>query len=219
MHLRARAETIPGLLVISALFATLPRIAAAQTLWRPPRLPVAQVDTSTPSAILLPRFELGPVTIIFEETPLRTVQRALPGGRIGEAGEADGYVAWLCYVLGSGSDRSVLWLESFEQGGPENAIMGFTLLPVGPTARVDPRCADTRSSGARLRLSLPIRLGTSSEQLLRELGKPTEQHGDTLAYFHQTDLASEKRTVYSNLCVVLRAGRVIRIDVWHFSAS
>ncbi len=208
-----------AVLAITALCSLPLQPAEAQALWHPPALPVDQIRRSTPHPVFVPNFKLGAVTVTLEETPLRAVQRAFPGGRIGQAGEADGYVAWLCYVLRSRSQRSILWLQSFEQGGDQNAIMGFTLLPLAPNAPADARCAGLPDSVVDLRLPYPIQLGASDSQVVAALGQPTEQRGDTLGYFYQTELPSGDRTVFSNLCVILRARRVVRIDVWHFSAS
>jgi len=213
------ATLTAGILAVSALCALPVRPAAAQALWRPPEDLFREGPDSFPRGILLSHFKLGPVAVTLYETPFREVQRAFPGSAVGEAGDAD-YVAWLCYVFGTGSQRSMVWLESGESGGRDGPIMGFTLLRISSTAQVDARCARFPGSGDALRLPLPIALGASRSQIVRVFGPPYEEHGDTLLYFRETELPErpiELRTVDTFLSILLRGGAVVRIDAWEFS--
>jgi hypothetical protein len=213
-------------LAVSVLCALPLRPSSAQTLWRPPEPLFERIERTTAARFLLSHFRLGPVTVTFEQTPLGEVQRAFPGSEVGEAGDAAGYVAWLCYVFGSGSHRSILWLQSGEMGGNENAVMGFTLLRMALTAQADRRCLGLPDSAAELGLPGPVQLGATRSQIIRALGRPSEEHGDTLGYFYRRHFPAQGRTpadsgydVTGSLCILLRAGRAIRLEVWKLSTT
>jgi hypothetical protein len=198
----------------------------AQAYWHPPTPLFERIERATASQVLLSRFTLGPVTVTLEQTPLSEVERAFPRSRIQAAGDAAEYVAWLCYTWGLGSQRSVLWVESGELGGNAQAVLGFTLLRVPATARVDRRCSSLPDSGPGLRLPHPMRLGATRSDVIHALGNPSEEHGDTLGYFYEGHFLPDRRTpgdtgydVTSSLCILLRAGRVVRIEVWKVSTT
>jgi len=198
---------------------------SAQTYWQPPQVLWPRGVLATVPNVLLREFNLGSVRIRFNETTLATVGDTFPGGRYGQSGDAGDYLRWLCYVSGAGAERSVLWLQSDEMGGG-TWVMGFALQQVPETASVDSRCANLPASGSALQLPKPLRLGTTRSEVVRLLGPPSYEHGDTLAYAHEHHVPPPQGKagaygydVTSEVDLVLSGDRVMSLQVWYLEST
>jgi hypothetical protein len=79
----------------------------------------------------------------------------------------------------------VLWLESGEIDG--GSVGSFQWRRVGPNTRFDKRCRMLPRTNSRIKLPIPLHLGTTETEALQILGQPTARHGDTLLYVHERD--------------------------------
>jgi hypothetical protein len=94
------------------------------------------------------------LSVVLEQTSLRSVQKAL-GGTIGSEGDASDYVQWLCLSGTTANQRWVLWLEAGEiDGGNVGAVV---LRQIAPGTKLDPRCT-VLQSGEGVRFPCPCGL-------------------------------------------------------------
>jgi hypothetical protein len=134
------------------------------------------------------------------------------GGKVGAAGNASNWHAWLC-LHGSGTAGPwVLWLESDEVDGPY--IGGFQLRRVSRSARFDDRCAALPDM-AKIEMPIGLALGTPKTRVIRVLGRPTTRAGNVLLYEHEHNelIRGEEFTSFNSVTVELRDGVVSAIDV------
>jgi len=189
----------------------------------PPDQPGAGAGAATLARMPASRLRLGALDIVLEETTLAQVQAALAAGRIAERGDAGDHILWLCYTVEGEHARQRLWLvSSGELGGAEHVVDGVAAAVVPAGAPVPASCP---LLPARLTLSLDreIWLGLTRDELIRRLGKPSEERGEALDFAYdggiklapgRPESADEQELdldVTSTLRVELSEGRAARL--------
>ena len=157
-------------------------------------------------APLLDSLRVGSVEVRLEETSLDSVARALSLGQVRESGDAGGYEAALCYALPDSSGFAVLRLVSTELGGPNRAVMQFSMKS-DRTAPASAHCPLLRHT--EVHLPRGLRLGLGRADVIRLFGKPTSAIRQTLVYETRTE-AGEWPTI-AHLELLMRDDRVVSI--------
>jgi hypothetical protein len=189
------------------------RQAGTQTLWEPPKeLSVPDNHGPTVDRELITSLRVGELTVVLEETKLSDVQSHL-GGTVGQRGDASGALAWLCLHGRHDGGSWALWLEAGEiHGGNIGALQ---LRHVNASTQFDSRCQVIGSTRG-VELVRGIRLGLSSAQTIKILGRPTTAADDTLLYAHehQEPIRGEIATASNRLTIRFRKAVLDAVDVW-----
>lgn len=196
---------------------------ADETPLPPPDLPANAAGAATLARMPASRLRLGALDIVLEETTLARVQEALGAGTIAERGAAGERILWLCYTIEGEHGRQRLWLvSSGELGGADHVVDGIAAAFVPAGAPVPASCP---LLPARLTLALDreIWLGLTRDELIRRLGKPSQERGAALDFAYDGGIklaggepssADEQELdldVTSNLRVELSDGRATRL--------
>jgi hypothetical protein len=194
-----------------------PRIStdSAQGTWNPPRFPGRGINgAATLSEDWMTTLRIGTQQIVFEQTPLDSLQLLLHTGPIGQAGDAGAFVQWLCFNGGTGHDQWVLWLEAGEMDAGTISI--FHIVSVPPDSRIDHRCTELHSADT---LALPrgLSLGQEESTVHRLMGPPSGSVGDTLVYSFERRPPA-KAAVRTSIVLVTSARRLVQILGWRSSA-
>jgi hypothetical protein len=167
---------------------------------------------------MITKLHVSDWNIVLEETELEVV-RAHLGGEIGSHGDASESLGWLCLYGSDEAGRWVLWLESGEIDG--GSVGSFLWRRVGPNTRFDKRCRMLPKVGSRIKLPIPIRLGTTETKALQILGRPTARHRHALVYVHEHEesIHNEPYTSTNTVVVEFRRGLVWAIEVHQTNQS
>ena len=155
--------------------------AAAETTPPPFKLnPAAAASTlRAPLAIDL---RLGRLSVRFERTTLREMQRAVGSGQIAHRGDAGESTYWLCYEGTVDSKSARLWLVAGEINGPEHTIGAFQLQEAGPGPASAADCPPLPASLQPIKLGPAAVLGFTSDAAIARLGEPSSKGADALTY-------------------------------------
>lgn len=208
-----------GIRLTIFIFVTCPvwgQIAADSTphdgplVWHPPQVefPDALPRPTVPKEMIT-TLRVAKVPVVLEKTELKDVQRRLPGGIIGQSGDASEAVAWLCFYGSDENGRWAFWLDSSEIGGLR-WIDGFTLQRIGNNTRMDRRCRMIREDEGGIELPIALRLGQTEMQVRKILGRPTVKYRSTLIFDHQhEETVHNEHVTVSNLVAVSFRGGVV----------
>ncbi len=160
---------------------------------------------------MIASLRLSGLNIPLEETEMDTLQAKF-GGEVGARGDASESLRWLCLHGADEVGPWVLWLESGEIDGPR--IGGFLWRRVFGTPVYDTRCGALPDT-AKVVLPINLTLGTSRDELLKVLGKPTWQKENIFLYEHEHEetIRGEPFDSWNSVIVAMRNGVVDAIDV------
>lgn len=146
--------------------------------------------------------QLGPLSVVLEETTLSDVRELLGAGRIDHLPGADRGLAWLCFTVGS--ER--LWLANNPTHG------GFAIQDVSaiaqPGASPSAACPKLAVDPARLALDDGIWLGRTTAAVQKIIGAEVKFSGFHMLYEHERPV-SGGHVVDTRLVLEFREGRVI----------
>jgi hypothetical protein len=185
----------------------------APLVWKP--VSVLHLDIlpkATVPKAMITKLHLSDLTILLEQTQLEAVQAHF-GGQVGSDGDASESLSWVCLYGSDTAGRWVLWLESGEIDG--GSVGSFQWRRVPPNSRFDERCRRLPQVSGRIKLPIPLRLGSTETKALQILGQPTARHGDTLLYVHEREefVNNKPHTSTNTVVVVVRRGMVWAIEV------
>ena len=165
---------------------------------------------------MVTELEVSGFKIELEETALTDAQAHL-GGTIKHGGDAAESLHWLCYQLGGRNHRSLLWLFSGEMNG--GAVGGFQWSAIASDANSNPGCVTL--TGGSVRLPHNLRPGMSISLVHQVLGAPTRVRGDITEYVHEEpQQIRDQPYIETNVVeVLIRSGRVRKIEVWKSTSS
>ncbi len=188
---------------------------SAQGTWIPPHFPGEGINVpATVSQDWMMTLQIGAQHIVFEKTPLDSLQLRLRTGPMGQAGDAAAFLQWLCFTGATGQGRWVLWLEAGEMDA--GAVGTFHTVSVPPDAQVDHRCTQIQPADT-LVLPRGLSVGLEDSTVYRLLGPPSGAVADTSIYsFERAPPA--KDAVRTRVVLVTHAGRVVQIGAWRSSA-
>ena len=185
----------------------------------PPSFPGDDSAIATLARMPTSRLHLGALDIVLEETPLSVVREMLSSGSIAERGDAAEHMSWLCYTYDSDGTRQRIWIiSSGEFGGSEHAADGVAAAVVEADGPPSESCP-TLPAGLPVWLDRKVWLGLSRDELIRRLGKPSQERGSILHFVYDSDVKlvsghrgqTDDYIVTSHLMVELRDGRVARL--------
>ena len=149
--------------------------------------------------------QLGPLSVMLEETTLSDVKELLGVGRIDRLPGVDSSAAWLCYTIDGGRPQRV-WLSSNPVGG------GFAIYEISaitlPAATPSPACPKLAVDSARLSLDDGIWLGNPTGDVQRKIGAGVKYSGFHMLYEHERP-AGGGHMVDTRLVLEFREGRVV----------
>ncbi len=183
-------------------------------IWEP-QLLLEFADDATPHPSIpkemIASLLLSDVKVLLEETLMDTIQAKF-GGEVGARGDASESLRWLCVHGVDEVGPWVLWLESGEIDGPY--IGGFQWRRLSGAATFDMRCASLPDT-AKVVLPINLRLGTSREEVLNVLGKPTWQTANIFLYEHEHEetIRGEPYDSWNSVIIAIRNGVIEAIDV------
>ena len=210
-HARQRDSTTSAIVVRAADS----QASATQGMWLPPHVPGKDINVpATVTEDWLTNLGIGAQRVVFEETPLDSLQARLGAGPIGQAGDAASFVEWLCFSGGIGPDRWVLWLEAGETDA--GTVGSFHMVSVRPEAQVDRRCTQLQPAGS-LVLPKGLKVGLDDSTVHRLLGSPSARVGDTSIYYFERQPPA-KDAVRTRVVLVTDRSRVVQIAAWRSSA-
>lgn len=214
-----REEVIARLWLFLVVLTLSVRPASGQTMWEPPsELSVQGDHRPTMRREQITRVRVAAFTVILETTTLSAVQSHL-GGTIGRRGEAAEAVAWLCF---HGRDTGGVWGLWLEAGEVHAETVGaFQLRRFDAATQFDQRCQSIDGSNGGIELPAGLRLGLSSAQTIRILGRPTTIIGDMSLYKHerQAIIRGQPFTVSNILKMRFRNMILEALDVWKMTIS
>ena len=178
--------------------------AAAAHAVPPPRSPIESVETIRSGVEPAAGLVLGSFAIVFESTTFADVAR-LGHAPIEQAGDAGGFVMWVCFTLST--ERQRIWLTSGPLGGRKYVTGSVAqVLPPGTTATPD--CPELPTEFRGVQLDSDVWLGSALEELQRRFG-PSAQTG-SIAYFAYLG-KDRDYDVLSTLVVQLEDQRVVAL--------
>lgn len=146
--------------------------------------------------------QLGPLSVVFEETTLSDVRELLGVGRIDRMPGADRGLAWLCFTIG----QQRLWLSNNPDHG------GFAIQEIAaivqPGASPSAACPKLAIDPARLSLDDGIWLGRTTAAVQKIIGAEVKFSGFHMLYEHERPV-SGGHVVDTRLVLEFREGRVI----------
>jgi hypothetical protein len=212
-----------GAFMLMLLCTTMLSAERERPLWEPPAIPVGSV-ASEPSVArdLVPAFGIGRFKVVLEETPLADVGAHFQAA-VGHAGDASESVSWVCLHGRDSGGRWALWVESGEIHGGLSG--GFLWLRLSSADRLDARCV--RVEAASLSLPVPLELGMSVTQVVRQIGPATSQSPKQLLYIHRQALTLVPKSgglpqpyeLWSTMCIRLQSGSIDAVQGWHVTSS
>lgn len=145
--------------------------------------------------------QLGPLSVVLEETTLSDVRELLGVGRIDRMPGMERGPAWLCFTIGA----QRIWLAS-------NPDHGFAIHEVAavlqPGASPSAGCPKLSVDPARLSLDDGIWLGRTTAAVQRIIGAEVKFSGFHMLYEHERPV-SGNHVVDTRLVLEFREGRVI----------
>jgi len=174
----------------------------------PPRFPldVAPSPTlkTTPSTSLL----LGSIPIVFDKTTLGEAMKQIKAGQIQHQGDAGDSIYWLCYSIRTPGGWEHLWLLSHgEMGGPEHVILGIAA-KTSSSALPSTSCPILPDHLRPVKLNSGLWLRAQTEEMRKELGKPSLQQGQWLHYESQRELVGDPRAKDFRTDKIYERGRI-----------
>jgi hypothetical protein len=187
---------------------------SAQGIWVPPHFPGEGIDVpATVSQDWMTTLQIGAQEIVFEKTPLDSLQLRLHAGPMGHTGDAGDFVQWLCFTGGIAQNRWVLWLDAGEMDAGD--VAGFHMVAVPPDAQVDHRCSELQPVDTPV-LPKGLNVGLDDSTVHRLLGPPSTVVGDTSIYYFQRKPPA--KPVGTRVILVTERGRVVQVAAWRSSA-
>ena len=149
--------------------------------------------------------QLGPLSVVLEETTLSDVKELLGVGRIDRLPGAESGPAWLCYTI-TGAKPQRVWLSSDPTG------RGFAIAEIAaiamPTATPSSACPKLAVDAERLSLDDGIWLGRTTADVQRKIGGGAKYSGFHMLYEHERP-AGGGHVVDTRLVFEFREARVI----------
>jgi hypothetical protein len=193
--------------------------AQAGDMVPPPAVPSDNAAAATLARMPSSRLRLGPLDIVLEETPLPVVRELLSTGAIAERGSTAQRMSWLCYTYDSDGARQRVWIISSSDFGEADHVADGVAAEIVDANEAAPASCPALPAGLPVWLDRKIWLGLSRDELVRRLGKPSQERGDILHFVYDSDVKlvaarhgpAEEYLVTSHLMVQLRQGRIIRL--------
>lgn len=150
--------------------------------------------------------QLGPLSVVLEETTLSDVRELLGTGRIDHLPGAERGLAWLCFTVAAPGGAQRVWLSNNPAQG------GFAIQDVAailqPGASPSAACPKLAVDSARLSLDDGIWLGRTTAQVQKIIGAEIRFSGFHMLYEHERPV-SGGHVVDTRLVLEFREGRVI----------
>ncbi len=150
--------------------------------------------------------QLGPLSVVLEETTLSDVRELLGVGRIDQLPGAERGLAWLCFTIMSPGGAQRVWLSNNPDHG------GFAIQDIAavlqPGAAASPACPKLAVDPARLSLDDGIWLGRTTAAVQKIIGAEVKFSGFHMLYEHERPV-SGGHVVDTRLVLEFREGRVI----------
>lgn len=173
----------------------------------PPPLGLAEDDPifrakPNAGADVVSAMQLGPLSVMLEETTLSDVRELLGVGRIDRMPGAERGLAWMCFTIGP----QQVWLANNPAAG------GFAIQQVAamvqPGASPSAGCPKLVVDPARLSLDDGIWLGRTTAEVQKIIGAEVKFTGFHMLYEHRRPV-NGGHTVDTRLVLEFREGRVI----------
>jgi hypothetical protein len=185
----------------------------------PPAIPADNAAAATLARMPSSRLRLGPLDIVLEETPLPVVRELLSMGAIAERGSTAQRMSWLCYTYESDGMRQRVWIISSSEFGDADHVVDGVAAEIVAANDATPASCPALPPGQSAWLDRKVWLGLSREELVRRLGKPSQERGDILHFVYDSGVKlvsghrrpAEEYLVTSHLMVQLRQGHIVRL--------
>lgn len=150
--------------------------------------------------------QIGPLSVVLEETTLSDVRELLGVGRIDRLPGTERGLAWLCFTVNAASGTQRLWfMTNPDHGG--FAIQEIAAI-VQPGASPAPGCPKAAVGQHRLSLDDGIWLGRTTAEVQKIIGAEVKFSGFHMLYEHERPV-NGGHVVDTRLVLEFREGRVI----------
>ncbi len=160
---------------------------------------------------------MGPLKILFEETTLPEVMRAIKSGSIQHQGDAGGSVYWLCYTALNHGDNVRIWIEaSGEMGGPEQSVTEVAVQRIA-NGRPSPECPVLPKLYEQLNFNNGIGLGAPVGSVKKAFPTGLLRSGDHAFIGYQGKVTDDGHCdggydLLNSLYLTFKAGIVVAIS-------
>jgi hypothetical protein len=185
-------------------------IAAETPAASPPDTPSAAFGTVKLHIRPGVEISVGDVKVELEKTTLVQLQKTV-GGSIAQVGKPGEQTFGLCYLMHVGDRRSLLWIMSEEDMGPEHATDGAMANALPPGDPVPSNCIEVK--GATSMKVAGAAIGSPLADLESRLGKGRKQRGGWLGYSYGANAGSSDLSYFLLFTVGEQAGLVTDLFV------
>ena len=151
--------------------------------------------------------QLGPLTVLLEETTLSDVKELLGVGRIDRLPGDETGPAWICYTLDSGPQAQRVWLST-RPGQNGFAVFEVAAMILGRGEGASAACPKLAVDPARVSLDDGIWVGRTTADVQRIIGAGAKYSGFHMLFEHVRPV-SNGQLVDTRLVLEFSEGRVI----------